>query len=402
MLDKTIYDQIFKHSFTIPIKVVFWDGKEKTYGPEGKSDITITFNKEVPISEVRKHATLTLGEAYMNKDIEIDGSIQKLITSAYTQSESFMSNPKLKKIVPKFSHSEDKNKEEIQNHYDIGNNFYKLWLDDTMTYSCAYFRTPEDDLETAQLNKVHHILNKLNTKPGETIIDIGCGWGTMMFTAAKEYGLKAKGVTLSQEQYDYVNNKIQEENLTDQMEVILEDYREINEKFDHVVSVGMFEHVGETHLEGYFNTVKKMLKPQGTALIHGITGQHEGAGVDAWLVKYIFPGGYIPDLKENIGHIMDAKLQIDDIEPLRRHYQKTVEIWHRNFVKVEDQVEDMFDEKFVRMWDLYLQACAASFESGNIDVIQYLLTNGPSGSSLPMTREYMTDKDRETVEQVTE
>jgi cyclopropane-fatty-acyl-phospholipid synthase len=124
--------------------------------------------------------------------------------------------------------------------------------------------------------------------------------------------------------------------------------------------------------------------------------------VDPWLVKYIFPGGYIPDIKENIGHIMDAKLQIDDIEPLRRHYQKTVEIWHHNFLKVEDQVNDMYGERFVRMWDLYLQACAASFESGNIDVIQYLLTNGASGSSLPMTREYMTDKDRESVDKVTE
>jgi len=255
MLDKKIYDEIFSRSFTIPIKVVFWDGKEKMYGPEGKSDITIRFNEEVPISEVVKHVTLTLGEAYMDKKIEIEGSIQKLITSAYTQSDSFMSSLKLKKFIPKFSHTEAGNKKEIQKHYDIGNDFYKLWLDDTMTYSCAYFRTPEDTLEQAQMNKVRHILNKLNTKPGETILDVGCGWGTMMFTAAKEYGLKAKGVTLSQEQYDYVNQKIQDENLSDQMEVMLEDYREVNEKFDHVVSVGMFEHVGKDNLPGYFQTV---------------------------------------------------------------------------------------------------------------------------------------------------
>lgn len=398
MLDKKIYDEIFSRSFTIPIKVVFWDGKEKLYGPEGKSDITIKFNEKVPISEVVKHATLTLGEAYMDKKIEIDGSIQKLITSAYTQSDSFMSSLKLKKYIPKFSHTEEGNKKEIQEHYDIGNDFYKLWLDKTMTYSCAYFRTPEDTLEQAQMNKVHHILNKLNTKPGETILDIGCGWGTMMFTAAKEYGLKAKGVTLSQEQYDFVNQKIQDENLGDQMEVMLEDYREVNEKFDHVVSVGMFEHVGKENLPGYFDMVKKLLKQGGNALIHGITGQHYGVGVDAWLVKYIFPGGYIPDVKENVGHILDAGLQIDDLEPLRRHYQKTVEIWDRNFDKVKDQVNEMYGERFVRMWDLYLQACAASFESGNIDVIQFLLTNGPSGTAMPMTREYMTDLDKKTAE----
>ncbi|WP_099974810.1 SAM-dependent methyltransferase [Lactobacillus terrae] len=396
MLDRTVYDKVFEKSFTIPVRVVYWDGSEKQYGPSDTPEITIKFNTKVAISDLLKHATLTLGEAYMDRKIEIEGSLQKLINSAYRMSDSFMSSINLKRFVPKFSHTKEGNKKEIQEHYDIGNDFYKMWLDDTMTYSCAYFRTPEDTLEQAQWNKVHHILNKLNSKPGETFLDIGCGWGTMMLTAAKEYGLKATGVTLSQEQFDFVNNRIKEEGLEDQMTVILEDYRDLDQKFDHIVSVGMFEHVGKENLGGYFEKIKELLVPNGTALIHGITGQHYGLGVDPWLVKYIFPGGYIPDLKENIGHIMDAKLQLDDIEPLRRHYQKTVEIWYDNFNKVRDQVKDMYGDRFVRMWDLYLQGCAASFESGNIDVIQFLITNGPSGSALPMTREYMTDADRKT------
>ena len=151
----------------------------------------------------------------------------------------------------------------------------------------------------------------------------------------------------------------------------------------------MFEHVGKENLEMYFQKVYDYLKPNSRALIHGITGQHRGAGVDPFIEKYIFPGGYIPNIAENVEHIMTAKLQLDDLEPLRRHYQKTLEIWNENYSKVFDEVEKEMGRPFARMWTLYLQACAASFESGNIDVVQYLLTKGPSGVGLPMTRQYM-------------
>jgi cyclopropane-fatty-acyl-phospholipid synthase len=242
------------------------------------------------------------------------------------------------------------------------------------------------------MNKVRHIIRKLNPQPGKTLLDIGCGWGTLMLTAAKEFNLKVVGVTLSQEQYDLVNQRIQEEGLSGVAEVRLQDYRELgDEKFDYITSVGMFEHVGKENLGIYFDNVAKYLKDDGVALIHGITRQQGGAN-NGWLNKWIFPGGYVPGLVENIEHIVNSGLQIDDMEPLRRHYQRTTEIWDANFNKHRDEVREMFDEKFVRMWDLYLQACAASFESGNIDVIQYLLTKGASGRVLPMTRDYMYEK----------
>lgn len=179
----------------------------------------------------------------MDKEIEIEGSIQDLITSAYESADSFLNNNKLKHFLPKQSHTERKSKSDVQSHYDIGNDFYRLWLDKTLTYSCAYFKRPQDTLEEAQRNKVHHIINKLDPKPGKTLLDIGCGWGTLMLTACKEYDLNVVGITLSKEQYDLVTQRIKDEGLEDRAKVILEDYRELkHEPFDYITSVGMFEH----------------------------------------------------------------------------------------------------------------------------------------------------------------
>ena len=210
-----------------------------------------------------------------------------------------------------------------------------------------------------------------------------------MLTAAKKYNLKVVGITLSEEQAKFVRARIKDLGLEQQAEVILEDYREIqHEPFDYITSVGMFEHVGQENLGEYFQTIAKYLVNDGVALIHGITRQQGGA-YNGWIDKYIFPGGYIPGLLENLGHIVDAGMQVADLETLRRHYQKTLEIWDQNFNQVLPAVRKMHDERFIRMWDLYLQACAASFESGNIDCIQYLISKGPSGKNLPKTRAYM-------------
>lgn len=259
-----------------------------------------------------------------------------------------------------------------------------------MTYSCAYFEKPTDSLYQAQENKIHHILKKLNPQSDKRLLDIGCGWGTLMLTAAAEYNIKVVGVTLSQEQYEYVQNQITKYGLENLAEVRLQDYRELpaDEKFDYITSVGMFEHVGKENLAEYFATISKHLADDGTALIHGITRQQGGA-TNGWINKWIFPGGYIPGLTENIQHILDQNMQIYDVEALRRHYQRTLEEWDKNFRKVIPEVRELFDENFVRMWDLYLQACAASFKAGNIDVVQYLISKGPSGKNLPMTRDYM-------------
>lgn len=206
-----------------------------------------------------------------------------------------------------------------------------------------------------------------------------------MFTAAKEYNVVATGITLSEEQYHHINNKIKEEHLEDKCRVLLMDYRELkDETFDHITSVGMFEHVGSENLEGYFNVIKQLLKPKGTALIHGISRQQGGA-TNAWINQYIFPGGYVPGVTEIVDNITKNDLQLIDLESLRRDYQLTLEHWTHNFHAVQEKVTETMGDSFYRMWDLYLQACAASFESSNIDVIQYLLVQ-PGNNAIPMHR----------------
>lgn len=391
VMDSLIIKQLIKSTFDIPLQVTYPNGNIETYNGSNPH-VKLKLNKNFSVSELSKDPSIVLGEAVMDGDIEIYGSIQELILSAYRCGDSFLRNSKFSKLIPKQFHDKKHSKSDIQKHYDIGNDFYKLWLDDIMTYSCAYFKHENDSLEQAQLNKVHHILNKLNAQPGGKLLDIGCGWGTLIITAAKEYGLNATGITLSEEQASFITKRIKEEGLENKVTVLIKDYRDIRETYDYITSVGMFEHVGKENLSQYFQTISKRLNINGLALIHGITGQvggNHGSGTNSWINKYIFPGGYIPRLTENLNHIASAGLQIADLEPLRRHYQKTLELWTKNFHNALPEVQKTHDKRFINMWDLYLQSCAASFESGNIDIFQYLLSKGVSKDTMPMTRDYM-------------
>lgn len=391
-LKKAVVAKALSQAFDIPVTVTYWNGESETYG-NGHSKVHIKLNKKISLEDLAATPTLFMGEAYMNEEIEIEGSLQELIASAYRRKGSFLTNQSgfkgtiLKALIK--SNNKKESQKDVQSHYDIGNSFYKKWLDPTLTYSCAYFSKDNMSLEEAQMAKMRHILAKLNCEPGNTLLDIGCGWGTLAFIAAQEYGLSATGVTLSEEQYEFAKHRAKALGLEEKVQILLMDYRDITEQFDYVTSVGMFEHVGKKNLALYFQKVHHYLKPNGRALIHGITGQSHGLGVDPFIAKYIFPGGYIPHITEIVTHILDANLQIDDVEPRRRHYQKTLECWRANYLKVYDETINEMGKPFARMWDLYLQSCAASFEAGNIDVIQFLITRGSSGQGLPMTRCYM-------------
>ena len=385
--DKIFYKTLFKNLFADTFELQLWDGSVEVYG-EGKPEFKIIFNEPIPKADIINDPSIAFGEGYMTKKIEIVGSVQKVIESLYNNKESFLGSDKYSKLIKLVSNNLKKSKENIEFHYDLGNDFYKLWLDDTMTYSCGYFKHSDDNLYQAQKNKVDHILKKLNLKEGETLLDIGCGWGELIITAAKKYKVKATGITLSSEQLKKVKERIETEGLNDFVEVQLMDYREIKDKkFDKIVSVGMMEHVGKDHLKEYFTAVKELLNEKGISLLHCITNISDD-GTNSWINKYIFPGGYVPSIQELVAYMSEECFNILDIENLRIHYDKTLECWAENFENAMPQIEKMKDETFIRMWRLYLNSCAASFKCGNINLHQFLFTKGVN-NSLPLTREYM-------------
>ncbi|MTK13052.1 MAG: class I SAM-dependent methyltransferase [Clostridiaceae bacterium] len=392
-IDKAFYKTLIKNLFSDFCRIRFWDGEVENYG-DGECKFEIIFNEPIPKSDIIKDPSLTFGEAYMTKKIDIEGSIEDVIESLYNNKESFLSNSnRYSHMFRKISNNVKRSKENIEHHYDLGNDFYKLWLDDTLTYSCAYFKSPDDSLNQAQRNKVEHILKKLALKEGQRLLDIGCGWGELIINAAKKYKVKATGITLSSEQFARVNERIKEESLSDLVEVQLIDYREIkNRKFDRIVSVGMVEHVGKDHLNEYFSTVNNLLNEGGLSMLHCITSMKEcEGGTNSWIDKYIFPGGYIPSVKELISHMTGENFSLTDVESLRRHYGRTLEHWARNFENALPEIRKTKDETFIRMWRLYLNSCAASFNCGNIDIHQFLFAKGIN-NELPWTREYIYEK----------
>ena len=387
IIDKMFYKTLFKNLFSDTFELKLWDGSSEVYG-QGEVKFKIIFNKPISKADIINDPSITLGEAYMTKKIDIEGSVQEVIESLYNNKESFLCNSDKYASLLKMATNNIKNsKENIEFHYDIGNDFYKLWLDDTMTYSCGYFKSKNDSLTVAQKNKVEHILKKLDLKEGETLLDIGCGWGELIISAAKQYKVKAMGITLSSEQLAKVNERIKNEGLSDLVEVKLVDYRELkNRKFDKIVSVGMLEHVGQDHLSEYFRAIDNLLNDNGVSLLHCITGIV--GGNNTWIDKYIFPGGYIPAISELINCMSERNFDVIDVENLRLHYGRTLEHWAENFENALTEISKTKDETFIRMWRLYLNACAASFNCGNINIHQFLFNKGVN-NDLQWTRDYM-------------
>jgi len=339
---------------------------------------------------------LYFGEAYSNGSLVIEnGTLTEFLEIAFKnigrgQTNSFAKI--IKKIRGTYRYITNfnlisKSKRNVAHHYDISEKLYDLFLDKNRQYSCAYFKNENDSLETAQNNKIEHIIKKLNLKPNQKILDIGSGWGTLAIEIAKKSQCEVLGVTLSENQLEYSINKVKELNLENQVRFKLMDYRELNEKFDRIVSVGMFEHVGRKFYKTYFNTVSKLLNDDGVALIHTIGSIDPPRDPHPWISKYIFPGGYTPSLSEVTGPIEKSGLIISDVEVLRMHYSHTLRHWKERFLGRKEEVLNMFDEKFFRMWEFYLAGCEMAFKWGDQVVFQFQL--GKKLMSTPNTRDYI-------------
>ena len=362
--------------------------KKYTIG-EGNPEFTIIVNKDIPKKDILVSAELALGEAYMRKDIEIEGDLFKALCVVLGHVNKDSINKKVLSSLFNMGLRKKDQKQQVSSHYDLGNDFYSLWLDETMSYSCAYFKHENDSLEVAQYQKVHHILDKLHLQEGMTLLDIGCGWGFLLIEAALKYGVKGYGCTLSEEQWKKGQERIKQFGLEGQVEIDLIDYRDVaasGRQFDRMVSVGMLEHVGRPNLPIYMEDASSMLKEGGLFLLHYISDPAEKE-TSAWIRKYIFPGGSLPSLREIIGLAYEYDMNVLDVENLRFPYYKPLMHWYNNFQGVRDQVEQVRGTEFVRMWDLYLCGCAARFYIGNMDLHQILMTKCIN-NTLPLTRWY--------------
>ena len=368
--------------------MVKMNGNEYRIG-DGEPTFIVKFNKAIPLKDLATSTSIALGEAYMDGALEIQGDLYNALDHFLGQMGNFSTDETALKKLIHTSVSKKNQKKEVSSHYDIGNDFYKLWLDETMSYSCGYFKSETDSLYQAQVNKVDYILKKLYLKEGMTLLDIGCGWGYLLIEAAKKYKIHGTGITLSREQYAEFQCRIEKEGLEDYLTVELMDYRDLPQlgrQFDSVVSVGMVEHVGRKNYQLFNDCVNQVLKDEGVYLLHFISALKEHSG-DAWIKKYIFPGGVVPSLREMVYTMAEDNFHILDVENLRLHYNKTLLCWQKNYREHIDAVRKMFDERFVRMWDLYLAACAATFHNGIIDLHQILVTKGIN-NELPVTRWY--------------
>jgi cyclopropane-fatty-acyl-phospholipid synthase len=391
MIEKQILHAVFSRLRRGAVKVTYWDGSTITYGNETPW-AHVTFKSRAAARSVLKNLTLGFGEAYMDGTIEVNGpfdQLARLVAENQSAFDGLMLSSKIK--LPTRNKRGDQSGN-IQHHYDLGNDFYKLWLDESMTYSCAYFKTPKDTLEQAQSQKVDHLLKKLQLKKGQRVLDIGSGWGTLLIRAAKQYGIKGLGITLSKEQHAHSQAEAKRLGLDKQIQFELINYQDLAERepaasFDRIISVGMYEHVGKNNQKLYFDAVEKLLKQDGLSVLHTISNQ-SGDGFDPWIDKYIFPGGHIPSIQSIVEELPRHQFDMIDYENLRIHYALTLEEWWRRFEKNKAKVIKMYDERFYRMWRMYLASCAANFRWSDLELSQVVFVKN-NNNELPLTREHI-------------
>ena len=381
---------------------VLIDANSKKYiigNPNKTKPITLKLLKKNLHLKLLINPDLYFGEAYMDGSLVIEnGSLTEFLEIAFKnigRNEINNLGYLLKKLKGTFRYLTNfnfakKSKENVAHHYDISDDLYELFLDPKRQYSCGYFKNENDTLETAQINKINHIIKKLNLKPNQKVLDIGSGWGSLAIEIAKQSKCEVTGITLSENQLKYSNQKAKEFNLENQVQFKLADYRHLKEKFDRIVSVGMFEHVGRKFYKTFFKQVNNLLNDNGLALIHTIGSINEPRDPHPWITKYIFPGGYTPSMSEVTGPIEKSGLIVSDLEILRMHYAHTLRNWKERCLKNKNKIIEMFDEKFFRMWEFYLASCEMAFKWGDQVVFQFQLTKDLT--TAPNTRDYIYQK----------
>jgi cyclopropane-fatty-acyl-phospholipid synthase len=383
-----------------PVTIELWDGREFPLGPDPK--VKMQIRKADALKHLLSPTLGTLAEAYVEGDVEVEGSMTDVIAAADQLSAGAGSGTWDRVPLSASRHSRKRDRDAIQRHYDVSNDFYRIWLDRRMVYSCAYFKTGDEDIDTAQEQKLDHICRKLQLKPGEKMLDIGCGWGGLILHAASKYGVDATGITLSKNQHAKATERIREAGLEGRCRVELVDYRDFRNdrsgegSFDKIASIGMFEHVGLKNLPVYFGTVRRLLKERGLFLNHGITSadvesKPVGSDTGGFIHKYVFPHGELPHVSLAIREMSAEAFEVLDVESLRMHYARTLALWSGALEANLDEAAKSVDAKTLRVWRVYLMGCSYGFAQGWMNIYQILASKQSEGGAhdLPWTREYM-------------
>jgi len=388
--------QRVRGSNPVPLRLRLWSGRSFELGPD--PTVTVTLPNASALRYFVSPDLMKLGEAYVEGHIDLDGPVHEVFRVgerlARVATDASALAP-LKRVV---RHTKARDRKAIEYHYDVSNDFYALWLDRSMVYSCAYFKRADDSLDAAQEQKLDHVLTKLALRPDERLLDIGCGWGALILRAAEKFGARAVGITLSQNQYDHARREIEARGLGDRCEVRLQDYRDVPEEggYDKIASIGMFEHVGLKNLPIYFEKMHRLLKDGGLALNHGITSvdpesRSVGMGAGDFIGRYVFPHGELPHIALVLREMSAGSFEVADVESLRRHYARTTELWASRLEARKDEARAIAGERRYRIWSLYLAGCAHGFAHNWMNIYQVLAVKhgGPKMNPLPLTRDYM-------------
>ncbi|MDH6169922.1 cyclopropane-fatty-acyl-phospholipid synthase [Variovorax boronicumulans] len=381
----------------LPARLTLWDGQSYDFGNFSGPSVTLHVKSPAALSLMLQPTLDNLGEAYVKSKIDIEGKLSDVIDIAYGLAKASIDKQggALQNMARYFAHTKSSDKKSIQYHYDVSNAFYQLWLDPNMVYSCAYFENGDEDLATAQLKKIDHILTKIDLRPGQTLLDIGCGWGALVIRAAQKFGARCVGVTLSQNQFDLATERVKAAGLEDRIEIRLQDYRDVTGEFDRITSVGMFEHVGRKNLPAYFKRVRELLADDGVIMNHGITSSDpEGGGVSYgggdFIDRYVFPNGELPHISLALQAMQQGGLEAFDVENLRRHYAQTLRSWSDSYEANSEKLHAMVDEEKFRIWRVYLAGCAYAFENDDVAIYQIVGRKaGRAAKTLPWSRRYI-------------
>ncbi|MGA7800505.1 MAG: cyclopropane-fatty-acyl-phospholipid synthase family protein [Gammaproteobacteria bacterium] len=376
-----------------PITLVLWDGQELT--PAGATPVgRVLIRDRAMLYRLVVNPDLEFGEGYSSGRIDVDGDLPEVLVAIYRAlsgaGSGRLKDRVLERIYRPRRNTLHQSRHNIHHHYDIGNGFYRLWLDRQLVYTCAYFPSPGRSLEDAQTAKLDYVCRKLRLEPGETVAEAGCGWGALALHMARHYGVNVRAYNISKEQLAFARERAKAEGLADRVEFVEGDYREISGQYDAFVSVGMLEHVGVAHYQQLGETINRCLKRDGRGLIHSI-GRDRPALMNAWIEKRIFPGACPPSLGEMTNIFEPWRFSVLDVENLRLHYARTLEHWYARYQAAEEQVGEMFDEEFVRTWRLYLAGSLAAFINGDLQLFQVVFAR--SGSArVPWTRDYLYEE----------